>query len=463
MTTYYDSIFTALNNLITINADDINSTNLNVSNETTMNNAAVKNLTIIDSLFFRLNYMWSNLINQNPLLTGTNHLVSTNFNNNITQSNGSCQLLDTDIGTISQSEESVIIQSGNQWNQLKQTQITDLSITGILTLPPNIVISGALYNDDLIMNNATIQQTAPPSQINTFGATDFYNGDVRMNKNLTMIGGADSLATLKNLYVEGNSNMGLIISPTITDLDSRITTNTNNIVSINNNLPLKADTSYVNTQLNLKTDLTYTNSQLALKANLNNPIFTGTLTASNTNSTNFFTPQSTGGYYFHTVSNGISNPSSRISFSGGNVMFWDNYTPTNIQFRFGVSPITRQTFFNNGDISVGNILNSPTISTINTNIGLKSDKTYVDAQLLLKDNITNVDNKLLLKDNIVDVDAKVLNLQTQINDIIASEYYESISIGTITTLEPDQPAYVINSGTNINAILDFGIPRGYTG
>ncbi|MCP4181301.1 MAG: collagen-like protein, partial [bacterium] len=47
--------------------------------------------------------------------------------------------------------------------------------------------------------------------------------------------------------------------------------------------------------------------------------------------------------------------------------------------------------------------------------------------------------------------------------IIASEYYESISIGTITTLEPDQPAYVINSGTNINAILDFGIPRGYTG
>ena len=77
MTTYYDSIFTALNNLITINADDINSTNLNVSNETTMNNAAVKNLTIIDSLFFPLNYMWSNLINQNPLLTGTNHLVST--------------------------------------------------------------------------------------------------------------------------------------------------------------------------------------------------------------------------------------------------------------------------------------------------------------------------------------------------------------------------------------------------
>lgn len=467
MTTYYDSIFTALNNLLTINADDITTSNLNVSNETSMNNATVKNLTVIDSLLFPLNYMWSNLINQNPLLTGTNHLVSTNFNNNITQSFGSNQLLDTTIGSITQSDSSVIIQYGNQWNQLKQTQVSDLSITGTLTLPPNIVISGSSYNDDLIMNNATIQQSAPPDKINTFGATDFYNGDIRLNKNLTMIGGADTIASLKNLNVEGNSNMGLIISPTITNLDSRITTNTNNITTINTNMLLKADLSYVN-------------SQLALKLNSSNPSVIGTLSFNNTTGqkifyftgSNVFTSSATSlentlvryntsnsAQHVFSVGNSTSNGYTNI-MSAGNSGLTVNL-PTSLQ------ALNATTGFFSGAIT------SPTITNINNN---KADKTYVDTQLLLKDNIVDVDNKLLLKDNIVDVDnklllkdniidvdAKVLNLQNQIDDIIASEYYESISIGTITTLEPDQPAYVINSGTNINAILDFGIPRGYTG
>ncbi len=138
----------------------------------------------------------------------------------------------------------------------------------------------------------------------------------------------------------------------------------------------------ISNNINAKADITYTDNQLALKANLNNPIFTGTLTASNTNSTSYYTPQSAGGYYFHTPSNGISNPSSRISFSGGNVMFWDNYTPTNIQFRFGASPITKQTFFNNGDVSItGNILNCPTITAINDNLALKDDITSVNSKL----------------------------------------------------------------------------------
>ena len=235
MSNYLDSFFTALNNLITISADYINSYNLVVTNDTSLNNATIKNLTITDALHYPLNYEWFNLINQPIALNGTNNLVTTNFYDNITQSSGSTQLLDTTIGSITQSDSSVILQSGNQWNQLKQTQVTDLSITGTLTLPSNVVIAGSSYTDDLIMNNATIQQSAPTSMINTFAATDFYNGDVRMNKNLTMIGGADTLATLKNLHVEGNSNMGLIISPTITDLDTRIVTNTNNISAINTN------------------------------------------------------------------------------------------------------------------------------------------------------------------------------------------------------------------------------------
>lgn len=39
----------------------------------------------------------------------------------------------------------------------------------------------------------------------------------------------------------------------------------------------------------------------------------------------------------------------------------------------------------------------------------------------------------------------------------------TIVIGTTTTLEPDQSAYVTNAGTNVHAILNFGIPQGVQG
>lgn len=39
----------------------------------------------------------------------------------------------------------------------------------------------------------------------------------------------------------------------------------------------------------------------------------------------------------------------------------------------------------------------------------------------------------------------------------------TIKVGTVTTLEPGSKATVTNSGTETNAVLDFGIPRGYDG
>lgn len=36
----------------------------------------------------------------------------------------------------------------------------------------------------------------------------------------------------------------------------------------------------------------------------------------------------------------------------------------------------------------------------------------------------------------------------------------TVEIGTVETLPPGSPAYVINSGTNTDIILDFGIPQG---
>lgn len=39
----------------------------------------------------------------------------------------------------------------------------------------------------------------------------------------------------------------------------------------------------------------------------------------------------------------------------------------------------------------------------------------------------------------------------------------TVEIGSVTTLEPDQPATVVNSGTESNVILEFGIPKGEPG
>lgn len=214
MANYTNSAYSNLNNLYNILADAITATDLFVTNT-----ATIYNLTVVNSLTFPLSFVWTNLINQASTLLGTNQLTKTNFTGNITQSAGSVQLNDTTLGSITQGNSSVIIQSGTQWNQLKQTQVSDLNVTGTLTLPSNIVVNGSTYNSDLVLNNATIQQTnSSTALINTFGATDFYNGDVRMNDNFTMVGGASTIATLKNLIVQGTSQLGIITGSTISDI-----------------------------------------------------------------------------------------------------------------------------------------------------------------------------------------------------------------------------------------------------
>ena len=132
MSNYLDSAYTALNNLLNISAEYLYT-----------NTATINTLTVVKTLIFPLSYVWTNLINQSELLTGTNQMVKTNFQNTVTQSSGSNQLLDTSIGSITQADESVIVQSGTEWNQLKQTQVTDLSITGVLTSPSDIIVSGS--------------------------------------------------------------------------------------------------------------------------------------------------------------------------------------------------------------------------------------------------------------------------------------------------------------------------------
>ena len=55
------------------------------------------------------------------------------------------------------------------------------------------------------------------------------------------------------------------------------------------------------------------------------------------------------------------------------------------------------------------------------------------------------------------------DLQDQINNILATPNVQSITIGTVTTIAPDEVATIINSGTATNQILDFFIPQGVKG
>jgi hypothetical protein len=212
-----DSIYASLNGLLQFAVDVLQVFDLVVSNKAIIlladiTTATIKNLSITEQL--NLN----GIIIQPSNILGTNQLVKTNFTNNITQSSGSNQLLDTGIGTITQSGTAVIVQSGTQWNYLKQTQVSDLEVLNSIVLPSDITIQGSSYTDDLTLVNSTLQQTTTAGQINTLCATDFYNGEVRFSNDITMIGGASTVATLKNLIVQGTSALGIITGTTITDL-----------------------------------------------------------------------------------------------------------------------------------------------------------------------------------------------------------------------------------------------------
>jgi hypothetical protein len=283
MSNYLDSSYTALNNLRNVYADIIETEELNVKDDFIAKDANVENLTVTNSITYPEVFTWNNLINQPTNLNGTNQLIKTNFSNNITQTNGSNTFLDSTVGTITQRGNSVIVQSGEEWNYLKQTQVTDLEILGSVTLPSDITIAGSSYTDDLTLLNSTIQQTTNPGQINTLCATDFYSGDVRMSNNLTMIGGAGTIATLKNLIVEGTSQLAIITGTTITDIYNSIA------LKANINSPTFTGTvsgitkamvglgNVDNTSDVAKPVSTATTSALNLKANLASPTFTGTV------------------------------------------------------------------------------------------------------------------------------------------------------------------------------------------
>ena len=167
--------------------------------------------------------------------------------------------------------------------------------------------------------------------------------------------------------------IGALSSPTITTINNNITTINNSISNINN-------TSDINKPVS-----TAQQTALNLKANVNNTVLTGTS----------IIPTSSQGtincnnqIYFHNGNiNTPSAPSSRIHIASNEMMVWDNLQTKFIFWRWGVSNVYQQAFYDNGDVSIrGQILDSPTITELENSIDTKADLTYTNTQLALKAN-----------------------------------------------------------------------------
>ena len=349
-------LYHALNNLVSIDADYTKSYDLIVENESDLNKATINDLTVVNNITMPPNFIIRSIINQPPTLIGTNQFVNSNFQENIYQSGGSSQFKDCLIGTITQNGISTIIQSGTQWNYLKSTQITNLEVLGTLTIPSGVTIPGATYNSDLsLINNSTIQQQTTVN-INTLSGTDFF-GNIRCNYNLVQVGGSSTYALLKNLTVEGNSTLGPITSPTITLINTNITNLQNNKLDKNNG---------VATSLTISGNANLLNGRVYCSEN--------------------------SGLFYYLASNGISNPSCSILIASYNAMITDLYSSTDMRYRFVINGTTtiQHQFNSNGSVMFKGVIDSPTITTINSQIAnLITQDTNLQNQINLKSNITN--------------------------------------------------------------------------
>ena len=167
-------------------------------------NFIVNNQSITPSTLLTLNNPdLDKIINQNTV-SGTNNLVDT-----VTEDLNTKNITVTSNKVITQQAPT----SGDNWNLLQKTQISDLEVLNSLVIPSDITIEGSTHTEDLVLNsNASIQQVNN-NETNTLGATDFYGTIVKFNGDIEQIN-AGSTSSLKNLTVSGDC-----ILPTASELN----------------------------------------------------------------------------------------------------------------------------------------------------------------------------------------------------------------------------------------------------
>ena len=353
-------------------------------------------------------------------------------------------------------------------------------------LPNSEELSFAYFQRDIQVDGNIINlnlNNLLDSKVDTGYFDDFVanlNANLDSKANITYV---DDEITILNDLINTKANISYVDDKVSQLVDSSPATldTLNELANALGDDPNFATT--VSTNIGLKADKTYTDSQLALKSNIASPSFTGMTNIVNLNHTGTInspaiqTAINTSITSARTtlLSNNVNSSMNAYLHFGNHALQYNNFqtqsfgsisankfTAGEAEMNFiqnGLIPGATKRAFNfliatsnttftelmkiykngdmvvSGDITTPNLnattsIISPTITTINTNIGLKTDKTYTDAQLLLKtdktytdaqlllkDSVVSVDNKLLLKSDLVYVDDEILNLQNQINNI----------------------------------------------
>ena len=247
------------------------------------------------------------------------------------------------------------------------------------------------------------------------------------NISTTLIDKADT--SYVNTQIANLVNSSPTTLDTLNELAMALGNDPNFATTITNALGNKADTSNMNSALALKANIASptftgivggisksmvglsnvdntsdlskvvsnaTTIQLNLKAPINNPQFTGVTYFQNTSA---FTMLNYASQQFGAICTNLTGGHAELDFINTG-RFNTNMTIAAFNWYIYTSTTTKtllMTLFNSGNVSFVGTIDSPTITTINNTLLLKSDKTYVDttfgtiANLALKSDKTYVD------------------------------------------------------------------------
>jgi hypothetical protein len=143
--------------------------------------------------------------------SATNNISDTNISGvltqtgNLTQTAGSTILNDTNVGTLIQENTKYITQTGTTGsNTLRNTYVSDLTITGTLTLPSSISQPTATYTNNNIVMTGTGCIIQSGTGQNQFVNSDFIN-DATFDGNISQTN-ATKTSTLQNTTHNGVTN-----------------------------------------------------------------------------------------------------------------------------------------------------------------------------------------------------------------------------------------------------------------
>ena len=453
------------NNLVSITTNQ-----LNISNNA---NAISLNASKITDLENKQNSPLDRLIDQPVALVGTNKLVETEVSGNFNVS-GVTTVDEIRTGDVVMTTNKIIVQQTNtQWNSLSKTQISDLEVLSSLVLPSDIQIEGSTHTSDLVLDNASIQQTNSASKINTLQATDFYSGNVRFSNDIIMLGGN---ANLQNLTVTGSCVLPTFTSPTITNIQNQIDSNDTELTNLQNQInsndtelsSLQAQINSNDTELSSlqsqvnsnDTELSSLQSQISSndteisalqndKANISSPTFRRLI--------NYRSGDSYGMYFDYNTYTSTVDFNCRYQLSesynptingGGLLQFWGNQNFKNGSLFFDNIELKKDS----NKLVISHEIDSPTITTIEQQItdlqnesdGHGTNTTGLQGQInTINTNVSNNDADILAnRNNIIINTNSIVTINTTKADLSNPVFPSSLFIEDIEIKKQGTSLYV---------------------